>query len=191
MPCVLPVIALKAFSLIKNSQNSNSSITLNASLYVFGVLATFLGIAGILIALKGAGENIGWGYQLQSPMIVGFLSTLMFVIGLILFTDIDFGSSLTKLENLNNTSGASGSFLTGVLSVLVASPCTAPFMGAALGYALVQSNTFSMLIFLFLGLGFALPYFLIAIFPRLVEFLPKPGEWMKYLKQFFIKIIHS
>ena len=100
MPCVLPVIALKAFSLIKNSQNSNSSITLNASLYVFGVLATFLGIAGILIALKGAGENIGWGYQLQSPMIVGFLSTLMFVIGLILFTDIDFGSSLTKLENL-------------------------------------------------------------------------------------------
>ena len=185
MPCVLPVIALKAFSLIKNSQNSNSSITLNASLYVFGVLATFLGIAGILIALKGAGENIGWGYQLQSPMIVGFLSTLMFVIGLILFTDIDFGSSLTKLENLNNTSGASGSFLTGVLSVLVASPCTAPFMGAALGYALVQSNTFSMLIFLFLGLGFALPYFLIAIFPRLVEFLPKPGEWMKYLKQFF------
>ena len=185
MPCVLPVIALKAFSLIKNSQNSNSSITLNASLYVFGVLATFLGIAGILIALKGAGENIGWGYQLQSPMIVGFLSTLMFVIGLILFTDIDFGSSLTKLENFNNTSGASGSFLTGVLSVLVASPCTAPFMGAALGYALVQSNTFSMLIFLFLGLGFALPYFLIAIFPRLIEFLPKPGEWMKYLKQFF------
>ena len=74
MPCVLPVIALKAFSLIKNSQNSNSSITLNASLYVFGVLATFLGIAGILIALKGAGENIGWGYQLQSPMIVGFLT---------------------------------------------------------------------------------------------------------------------
>ena len=155
MPCVLPVIALKAFSLIKNSQNSNSSITLNASLYVFGVLATFLGIAGILIALKGAGE------------------------------DIDFGSSVTKLENFNNTSGASGSFLTGVLSVLVASPCTAPFMGAALGYALVQSNTFSMLIFLFLGLGFALPYFLIAIFPRLIEFLPKPGEWMKYLKQFF------
>ena len=76
----------------------------------------------------------------------------MFVIGLILFTDIDFGSSLTKLENFNNTSGASGSFLTGVLSVLVASPCTAPFMGAALGYALVQSNTFSMLIFLFLDL---------------------------------------
>ena len=185
MPCVLPVIALKAFSLIKNSKNSNSSITLNASLYVFGVLATFLGIAGILIALKGAGENIGWGYQLQSPIIVGFLSTLMFVIGLILFTDIDFGSSLTKLENFNNASGASGSFLTGVLSVLVASPCTAPFMGAASGYALVQSNTFSMLIFLFLGLGFALPYFLIAIFPRLIEFLPKPGEWMKYLKQLF------
>ena len=185
MPCVLPVIALKGLSLVKSSAESNSSVTLNASAYVVGVIATFMTIAAILVSLKNAGEMIGWGYQLQSPFIVTILSILIFGIGIYLITDLSVGGSLGKLEKHTDGTGPFNSFLTGTLAVIVASPCTAPFMGAALGFALIQPDIFSYLVFLFLALGFALPYFLIAIFPSLIDFLPKPGKWMKSLKQFF------
>ena len=185
MPCVLPVIALKGLSLVKSSAESNSSVTLNASAYVVGVIATFMTIAAILVSLKNAGEMIGWGYQLQSPFIVTILSILIFGIGVYLITDLSVGGSLGKLEKHTDGTGPFNSFLTGTLAVVVASPCTAPFMGAALGFALIQPDIFSYLVFLFLALGFALPYFLIALFPSLIDFLPKPGKWMKSLKQFF------
>ena len=185
MPCVLPVIALKGLSLVKSSAESNSSVTLNASAYVVGVIATFMTIAAILVYLKNAGEMIGWGYQLQSPFIVTILSILIFGIGVYLITDLSVGGSLGKLEKHTDGSGPFNSFLTGTLAVVVASPCTAPFMGAALGFALIQPDIFSYVVFLFLALGFALPYFLIALFPSLVNFLPKPGKWMESLKQFF------
>ena len=185
MPCVLPVIALKGLSLVKSSAESNSSVTLNASAYVVGVIATFMTIAAILVSLKNAGEMIGWGYQLQSPFIVTILSILIFGIGVYLITDLSVGGSLGKLEKHTDGSGPMNSFLTGTLAVVVASPCTAPFMGAALGFALIQPDVFSYVVFLFLALGFALPYFLIALFPSLVNFLPKPGKWMESLKQFF------
>ena len=185
MPCVLPVIALKGLSLVKSSAESNSSVTLNASAYVVGVIATFMTIAAILVSLKNAGEMIGWGYQLQSPFIVTILSMLIFGIGVYLITDLSVGGSLGKLEKHADGTGPFNSFLTGTLAVVVASPCTAPFMGAALGFALIQPDIFSYLVFLFLALGFALPYFLIALFPSLVDFLPKPGKWMESLKQFF------
>ncbi len=185
MPCVLPVIALKGLSLVKSSAESNSSVTLNASAYVVGVIATFMTIAAILVSLKNAGEMIGWGYQLQSPFIVTILSILIFGIGVYLITDLSVGGSLGKLEKHTDGTGPMNSFLTGTLAVVVASPCTAPFMGAALGFALIQPDIFSYLVFLFLALGFALPYFLIALFPSLIDFLPKPGKWMKSLKQFF------
>ena len=185
MPCVLPVIALKALSLVKNANESKSSITMNASAYVLGVILTFMIIASLLISLKDAGELIGWGYQLQSPFIVTLLCLLIFSIGLILVTNIDIFSSSTKLENFNKGSGLINSFFTGALSVIVASPCTAPFMGAALGFALIQPDIYSYLVFLSLAVGFALPYFLIALFPSLVKFLPQPGQWMESLKQLF------
>ena len=185
MPCVLPVIALKGLSLVKSSAESNSSVTLNASSYVVGVIATFMTIAAILVSLKNAGEMIGWGYQLQNPFIVTILSILIFGIGVYLITDLSVGGSLGKLEKHTDGSGPFNSFLTGTLAVVVASPCTAPFMGAALGFALIQPDVFSYVVFLFLALGFALPYFLIALFPSLVNFLPKPGKWMESLKQFF------
>ena len=185
MPCVLPVIALKGLSLVKSSAESNSSVTLNASAYVVGVIATFMTIAAILVSLKNTGEMIGWGYQLQSPFVVTILSILIFGIGVYLITDLSVGGSLGKLEKHTDGSGPFNSFLTGTLAVVVASPCTAPFMGAALGFALIQPDVFSYVVFLFLALGFALPYFLIALFPSLVNFLPKPGKWMESLKQFF------
>jgi len=147
MPCVLPVVALKAFSLVKNAENSSSSVAINASIYVLGVVVTFMTIAGILLLLKNSGELVGWGYQLQSPSVVSFLSVLIFLVGLVLLGNISLGSSLTKLENINTFSGTMGSFLTGSLSVIVASPCTAPFMGAALGFALVQPDWFCCTIF--------------------------------------------
>ena len=185
MPCVLPVIALKALSLVKSSAVSNSSVSLNASAYVFGVIATFMAIAITLVSLKNAGELIGWGYQLQSPFVVTLLSILIFAIGIVLVTDINLGTGMGKLENYINGSGPVNSFLTGALSVIVASPCTAPFMGAALGFALIQPDLYSYLIFLSLAVGFALPYFLIALFPSLISLLPKPGKWMETLKQLF------
>ena len=185
MPCVLPVIALKGLSLVKSSNESNSSVSLNASFYVFGVVATFMAIAIILVSLKNAGEVIGWGYQLQSPFIVTILATLIFAIGIYMVANISLGSSFGKLEKFTYGTGPFNSFLTGTLAVIVASPCTAPFMGAALGFALIQPDIFSYLVFLFLALGFALPYFLIALFPSLVNFIPKPGRWMETLKQFF------
>ena len=185
MPCVLPVIALKALSLVKNANESRSSVTMNASAYVSGVILTFMIIASLLISFKNAGELIGWGYQLQSPFIVTLLCLLIFSIGLILVANIDIFSSAGKLERFNKGSGLVNSFLTGTLSVIVASPCTAPFMGAALGFALIQPDIYSYLVFLSLAVGFALPYFLIAIFPSLVNFLPKPGQWMESLKQLF------
>ena len=185
MPCVLPVIALKALSLVKSSADSNSSVSLNASAYVFGVIATFMAIAITLVSLKNAGELIGWGYQLQSPFVVTLLSILIFAIGIVLVTDINLGTGLGKLEGYIDGSGPINSFLTGALSVIVASPCTAPFMGAALGFALIQPDLYSYLIFLSLAVGFALPYFLIALFPSLISLLPKPGKWMETLKQLF------
>ena len=185
MPCVLPVVALKGLSLVKSSAESNSSVTLNASAYVVGVVITFMTIAAILVSLKNAGEMIGWGYQLQSPFIVTILSVLIFGIGIYLITDLSVGGNFGKLEKYTDGSGPLNSFFTGTLAVVVASPCTAPFMGAALGFALIQPDIFSYLVFLFLAIGFALPYFLIALFPSLVDFLPKPGKWMESLKQLF------
>tara|TARA_Y100001936_G_C16054065_1_gene659761 strand:+ start:186 stop:1184 length:999 start_codon:yes stop_codon:yes gene_type:complete len=142
-------------------------------------------IASLLVYLKNAGEIIGWGYQLQSPFVVTLLCLLIFLVGLILVTNIDIFSNSGRLENFNRSSGLVNSFFTGALSVIVASPCTAPFMGAALGFALIQPDINSYLVFLSLAIGFALPYFLIAIFPSLVNLLPKPGKWMESLKQFF------
>ena len=185
MPCVLPVIALKGLSLVKNSSESNTSITVNAGAYVAGVIITFMIIAITLVSLKNAGQLIGWGYQLQSPFVVTILAGLIFSIGVYLITDLNIGSNLGKFEKYANGSGPINSLLTGALSVIVASPCTAPFMGAALGVALIQPDVFSYLIFFFLAIGFALPYFLIALFPSLVRFLPKPGKWMEFLKQLF------
>ena len=185
MPCVLPVVALKAFSLVKSAEESNTSVAINALVYVLGVVLTFMGIAVTLLVLKNSGELIGWGYQLQSPTVVSSLSILIFLVGLILLGNISLGSSLSKLENNNKSQGLVGSFFTGALSVIVASPCTAPFMGAALGFALVQPDIISLSIFFSLAIGFAAPYFLFAIKPDLIKYLPKPGIWMEQLKQLF------
>ena len=184
MPCVFPIISLKILSFVSLGNESKQKIRLHALSFCFGALMSFLLIGLSLILLKQTGNYLGWGFQLQSPIIVGMLSIIMFIIGIILLTDINIGNSLTRLGSVGSNS-ISGSFLTGVLAVIVASPCTAPFMGAALGYALIQPSGETMPIFAALGLGFCLPYLILSLSPGLIKSLPGPGQWMVTLKEFF------
>ena len=186
MPCVFPVISLKVLSFVSMGGSSLRKIRKHALVFTVGVIASFMLIALTIVLLKQAGNFVGWGFQLQSPLIVGLLSLVMVFISLVLITDNSFGESLTKLGNIGGSEkGYYSSFLTGVLAVVVASPCTAPFMGAALGYALIQPSGETVPIFLSLSLGFSLPYLLLAANPKLIDFLPKPGDWMVTLKEFF------
>ena len=186
MPCVFPIISLKILSFVSMGGSSKSKIRTHSLLFCFGVIISFLLIALSLLALKSVGNSVGWGFQLQSPMIVGFLSILMFIIGLILLMNIDIGTSMSKLGKIGmNETTYSSSFLTGILAVVVASPCTAPFMGAAIGYALIQPSFVTLPVFISLGIGFAFPYLLLSYKPELVELLPSSGTWMVKLKEFF------
>ena len=186
MPCVFPIISLKALSFVSMGGGSTKKVRLHALNFCFGVIISFLTVAMAILLLQKGGTMVGWGFQLQSPLIVAFLAILMFIIGLVLLMDINIGTSLTRLGSVgSNDSSYLGSFMTGVLAVVVASPCTAPFMGAAIGYALIQPSAITIPIFLSLGLGFSFPYLLLALFPSLITKMPRPGEWMNTLKEFF------
>ena len=186
MPCVFPVISLKVLSFVSMGGDDHAKIRSHALAFVGGVMSTFLSIATALIIIRSTGSMIGWGYQLQSPVVVGILTLIMLGIGMILLTNINVATGLTNIgSNVQNRNDFSGSFFTGVLAVVVASPCTAPFMGAAVGYALLQPSFATLPIFLSLGLGFAGPYLILAIKPQWISSLPKPGPWMETLKQFF------
>ena len=186
MPCVFPVISLKVLSFVAMGGDDHAKIRNHALTFVAGVLFTFLLIASVLMFLRSSGAIIGWGFQLQSPELVGVLTLIMLGIGLVLLTDINVASRLTTLgSGVQSRNDYSGSFFTGVLAVVVASPCTAPFMGAAIGYALLQPSLATLPIFLALGIGFAGPYLILALKPSWISALPKPGAWMETLKQFF------
>jgi len=186
MPCVFPVLSLKAMALANsNSSNSQRSESL---WYTAGVVVSFLIIATTLIALRAAGQALGWGFQLQSPWLIGALVFLFVAIGLNLTGAFQIGTRLMGLGQQssafsNSSSGAQNSFATGVLAVLIASPCTAPFMGVALGYAIVQPPPLALLIFSVLGLGLAAPFLLLGFVPSFAKLLPKPGAWMDTFKQ--------
>jgi len=186
MPCVFPIISLKALSFVSMGGGSSNKVRLHALNFCFGVITSFVAIALAIVFLQKTGSMVGWGFQLQSPPVVALLAILMFIIGLVLLMDINIGTSMTRLGAVgaNNTTYLS-SFMTGVLAVIVASPCTAPFMGAAIGYALIQPSSITVPIFLSLGIGFSLPYLILATFPQLITKIPKPGEWMNTLKEFF------
>ncbi len=186
MPCVFPVLSMKALSLVKMSSKEQSHAVKHGLSYTGGILLCFALIAGVLIAFQMLGAQIGWGFQLQNPIIVLLLAYILFLIGLNLFGVFDIaGAQFSNIgTHLTRKKGYAGSFFTGVLATVVATPCTAPFMGAALGFALVQPPVISMLVFLSLGLGLALPYLLLCVFPRLRAALPKPGVWMETFKEF-------
>ena len=179
MPCVFPVISIKALSIAKAAHGERKVIKREAWIYTAGVLVTFLALTLILLAFKAGGSEIGWGFQLQSPKLVAGLALLLFAIGLNLLGVFEIGTGLQNTgAELTQKQGVAGSFFTGVLAVVVATPCTAPFMAGAIGYALAQPAFVTLAVFMALGLGFALPFLLIAYVPALVSRLPKPGPWM-------------
>ena len=185
MPCVFPILTIKILRFVEQSRDSTYKTLQQGLLFSLGVVISFLTIAALLIALKSGGESIGWGYQLQSPVVVSLLFYLFVILGFIFMSNIVLGSSLARLSSISlNKSDSLESFLTGVLAVIVASPCTAPFMGSAIGFALLQPSFYSILIFLGLGIGFSLPYLILSAKPSLLSFLPKPGQWMETFKQF-------
>tara|TARA_R110002072_G_scaffold64_4_gene315 strand:+ start:1254 stop:3365 length:2112 start_codon:yes stop_codon:yes gene_type:complete len=180
MPCVFPVLSIKILSLLGETTHLKG----HGWMYVLGVVLSFVAIAGLLIALRAGGAEIGWGFQLQSPWVVGLLVYLFLIVGLNLSGYFEIGTSVMSLgSGAASQSGYSGSFFTGVLATLVAAPCTAPFMASAIGYALTQSNLAAMLIFISLGLGMAAPYLALCYSPGLLNKLPKPGAWMERLKE--------
>jgi DsbC/DsbD-like thiol-disulfide interchange protein/cytochrome c biogenesis protein CcdA len=179
MPCVFPVLSLKALSLVKIAEKHPDMARIHGLSYTAGVVLSFVAIAALLIALKAAGAQIGWGFQLQNPAIVTGLMLLLLAIGLNMAGVFElknpFGNVGTKLASGH---GYSATFFTGVLATLVATPCTAPFMAGAIAYALLQSELVALIIFAALGLGLALPYLLLSFLPALQKMLPKPGAWM-------------
>lgn len=182
MPCVFPILSLKALSVVQKAHSKPHIIRFQGLAYTAGVLLSFILIGIILLIIKSTGSAIGWGFQMQSPLFVTSLLYLMFMIGLNLsgFLDINWvfggGHHLASKENYL------GSFMTGVLSVVVATPCSAPFMATALGATLTLSSIPALLIFTFLGLGLAFPFLIICFVPALTRFLPKPGAWMETLR---------
>ena len=185
MPCVFPILSIKVLRFIQYSEDSSVETYKFGLSYSLGVILSFLLIALILIGLKSSGEVIGWGFQLQYPLVISILFYLFIALGFLFMSNLVIGSQLGNLNSLVKVNNESfESFLTGILAVVVASPCTAPFMGSAIGFALLQPSFNSILIFLSLGIGFALPYLILSIKPTLLSFLPRPGPWMETFKQF-------
>jgi thiol:disulfide interchange protein DsbD len=182
MPCVLPVLAMKALALASHAGADRAEARNEGLAYGAGALLSFLAFGAVLVALRAGGAAIGWGYQLQEPIVVALLALLMVAVGLNL-SGVYEVAPVTAGEALVRRGGAAGSFFTGVLAVAVAAPCTAPFMAAALGYALEEPTSVAMAVFAALGVGFALPFILLGLFPALQRILPKPGAWMLWLRR--------
>lgn len=181
MPCVFPVLGLKVLSFTNTNEGSPLK---HGFIYSAGVVSSFVLVAGVLIALQQAGQAIGWGFQLQTPWFVALLASLFFVLALNLFGLFEIGGSWMNVgSDLSRDKGYRGSFFTGVLATVVASPCTAPFMGTAVGFAASQPAFIALLVFAFIGMGMALPVLLLTLFPAGLRKLPKPGNWMITLRQ--------
>ena len=184
MPCVFPILSLKLLSLARQAHGHRSEQVGHGLAYTAGVLASFAILGGALLALRGAGQAVGWGFQLQSPVFVAVIAYLLFAMGLSLSGVVALGGEFAGAGGwLAGRSGPAGTFFTGVLATVVATPCTAPFMGAALGFALIAPAALAFAIFLALGLGLAAPYLMATLSPGWQRVLPRPGAWMDLVKQ--------
>lgn len=189
MPCVFPVLSVKILGFAREAEEGTGAMRRNGLLFGAGVLMSMWVLAGGLLALRAAGSQIGWGFQLQSPVFIALMTMLFFGIGLNLLGAFEVGTTLMnwggQMQTAASGSGTVSAFLTGVLATVVATPCTAPFMGAALGVALTLSAAGALLIFTALGAGMATPYVVLSMTPALLDRLPEPGAWMETLKQAF------
>ncbi len=183
MPCVFPVLSMKAASLAGHAHDPGKT-RLQGLAFLVGVVATFLALAGLLIAVRAGGAAVGWGFQLQSPVVVASLALVMLLVALNMSGVFEFGTSVQGVGgSISARGGVTGAFFTGALAVVVAAPCTAPFMAGALGFALVQPPLISLSVFLALALGFAAPFVILTFAPALLARLPRPGAWMDTLKK--------
>ncbi len=187
MPCVLPVLSIKILGFVQNAQDEPARVRRHGYAFGIGVLASFLVLGGLLQAFRFAGEGLGWGFQLQDPIFVACMTVLLMLIGLNLVGVFEFGAGLMnvagKAAGKIESKGYTGSFWSGVLATVIATPCTAPGMGYALGYALTVPVVPSMLVISMVGVGMALPYVVLSIFPRWLSKVPKPGPWMDTFKR--------
>ncbi|WP_263354282.1 protein-disulfide reductase DsbD family protein [Acidicapsa acidisoli] len=184
MPCVFPVLFIKGLSLVQASGEAQHKQRGHGLVYTAGIVVSFWVLVGALLGLRAAGATLGWGFQFQSPIFLGLMAGLLFFLGLSLAGQFEIGLTLTSAGgSLAAKQGYAGSFFTGVLAVIVATPCTAPFMGAAVGFALAQSAAVTFAIFTALALGLAAPYLLLTFQPAWTKLLPRPGAWMEVLKQ--------
>ena len=184
MPCVFPVLSIKAMSFMQTHQ-TNRELRIHATVYTIGVVTSFLIIATIMLSLRAAGSAVGWGFQLQSPQFLIILAYLFFIIGMTFLGFVNVGSKLMSIgQSIDSQSSLQSSFFTGVLAVIIASPCTAPFMGPALGFAIYQPTGIALAVFAILGFGMALPFVVLILIPKTKSLLPRPGLWMEQFKQF-------
>jgi thiol:disulfide interchange protein DsbD len=184
MPCVFPVLFIKGLALVQSSGEERGRMRAHGLVYTLGIVASFWAVVAVLLALRAGGRQFGWGFQFQSPGFVAVMALLLFFLALSLAGMFEIGLTLTSAgSGLASKQGYSGSFFTGVLAMVVATPCTAPFMGAAIGFALAQSAGVTFAIFTALALGLAAPYLLLSFNPAWTRLLPRPGAWMEVLKQ--------
>ncbi|MEN0616053.1 thioredoxin family protein [Klebsiella indica] len=183
MPCVFPVISLKALGLLRHSDNAAHARREGLG-FLLGVVITMVALAAILLAVRAGGTAVGWGFQLQSPLVISLLALIILAAALNLLGVFEVGLAAQRVGALEIGRGAfTRSALTGALAIVVATPCAAPFMASAIGYALVQPPEVALIVFIFLALGFAAPFTLISLFPPLTKLLPRPGAWMDILKR--------
>lgn len=189
MPCVLPVMSFKVMSFVKMAGQSRSLTFKHGLMFSLGVILSFWILASVMLMLRAYGQAVGWGFQLQEPLFVVILASILFVFALSLFGLFEWGmffaswAGQTEVETTQKSSGYTGSFFSGVLATAVATPCTGPFLGSAVGFAVTLPLFQSLLIFTSLGLGMCFPYLLLAAFPSFLRFMPKPGAWMETFKQ--------
>jgi len=184
MPCVFPVLFLKGLALVNSGNEERGRMRAHGLVYTAGILVSFWVLVGVLLGLRTAGATLGWGFQFQSPVFLSLMAGLLFFLGLSLAGQFEIGLTLTGAGSaFAAKQGYTGSFFTGVLAVVVATPCTAPFMGAAIGYALAQTPAITFAVFTALALGLAAPYVALTLQPAWTRLLPRPGAWMEVLRQ--------
>lgn len=185
MPCVLPVISLKLFGLVKYRNESRAVILRHNFFYTLGILTTFIILGFIVLAFKSLGTQVGWGFQLQSPNFIAIMIIALFIFALNMFGMFEFVTPGGKhLGNIQLQEGVAGDFLSGVLATVLSTPCSAPFLGTALTFAFTSGQMTIFLIFIMIGLGLAFPFIMTGFIPEMVSFLPRPGNWMNNLKKF-------
>ncbi|MDB4473925.1 protein-disulfide reductase DsbD family protein [Opitutaceae bacterium] len=184
MPCVFPVLGIKIMGFVNQAGEDRRKVALHGWVFSLGVLSSFWSLAGVLAILRAGGDQLGWGFQLQSPVFVFILAAVMLVFALAMSGVFEFGMSATGVgANLQSKDGLTGSFFTGVLATVVATPCSAPFLAPALGAALALPTAQSFLVFTFIAVGLSMPYLLLSLFPGAIKILPRPGAWMETFKQ--------